>query len=360
MTINKHHSQIVERILLPLSASINDAMECINRTLKGIVLIVNQERRLISTITDGDIRRALLHGMMQSDSLDKVIETKPSNRITTAPVGTSDEALIELMTERGVRQVPLLDAEGRVCDLACLDDLVVDSFSHVQAVVMAGGYGRRLRPLTEDTPKPMLEVADRPLLEHMIDHLRESGIGRICLSTHYHANVIQDHFRSGEKMGVDISYVQEEQPMGTAGALALMDVSVEGPLLVVNGDILTKVDFKQLLAFHQEHKAALTVGVRAYDVPVPYGVVEVEGVHVRQLREKPVLKFNVNAGIYLMEPEIRKEIPLGRKMDMTDLIDILIEQGRTVVCFPIHEYWMDIGTPEDYARVNEDLRSGKF
>ena len=222
---------------------------------------------------------------------------------------------------------------------------------------MAGGSGTRLRPLTEDLPKPMLPVGDRPLMEVIIDQLRQSGIGRVNITTHYLPEKITDYFGNGENFGVELNYVSEDRPLGTAGSLGLIDWPRE-TLLVINGDILTKVNFRAMLDYHQEHRADITVGVRKYDIQVPYGVVECEDQRVCRLREKPNLSFFVNAGIYMLEPSVNEHIPNGQHYDMTDLIERLIHKGRSVVSFPIVEYWLDIGEPSDYERAQKDMKNG--
>jgi len=262
-----------------------------------------------------------------------------------------------MMNKYTVRQIPLLDNTGRVVKMALLSDLVKEVQLPLTAVVMAGGYGNRLRPLTKDLPKPMLPVGDRPLLELIIEQLRQSGIQRVNITTHYRAEDIIKHFGDGKSFGVEIKYVTEDRPLGTAGALGLMEAPNE-PLLVVNGDVLTRVDFRAMLVYHRENHADLTVAVRRYDWQMPYGIIECEGPRVRQVREKPLFGFLVNAGIYLLEPSVRHYIPKGR-FDMTDLIKRILKDGRPVVGFPIIEYWLDIGQPEDYEQAQKDIKNGE-
>ena len=227
------------------------------------------------------------------------------------------------------------------------------------AMVLAGGKGERLKSLTKDTPKPMLRVGDRPLLERIICQLQRNGIRCINISTHYQEEKISSHFKDGKEFGLDIQYINEDFPRGTAGAISMLD-DTDQPLLVINGDILTDVDFSAMLEFHRENHAELTVGVRQYDIQVPYGVVECEGVRITRIREKPLYTFFVNAGIYLLEPNIRALIPRDEKYDMTDLIEMLMKKGRAIVSFPIIEYRLDIGNPEDYAQAQEDVKNGRI
>jgi NDP-sugar pyrophosphorylase family protein len=274
-------------------------------------------------------------------------------------VETEQAELLQLMRNHVIRQIPLLDPERRVAGLVTLDELMPDQVLPLQAVIMAGGSGTRLRPLTDEVPKPMLPVGDRPLMELIIKQLRQAGIQRVNIATHYRPEKITSYFGDGKKFGVELNYVTEERPLGTAGALGLMDYPEE-PLLVINGDILTRVNFRALLEYHHEHEADLTVGVRKYEVQVPFGVVECEGHNVCRLQEKPSLSFFVNAGIYLLDPMVHQYIPNRQHMDMTDLIERLINKGCAVVSFPIMEYWLDIGEHADYVRAQEDMKNGRF
>jgi NDP-sugar pyrophosphorylase family protein len=224
---------------------------------------------------------------------------------------------------------------------------------------MAGGFGSRLRPLTDQIPKPMLPVGDRPLLERTIARLRDSGIRTVNVTTHHLADQIKSHFGDGEAMGVDIHYVSEERPLGTCGGLRLVE-ELKEPVLVINGDILTGVNFGDLVGFHRKVGADATVCVRKYEVQVPYGVVEVDGTWLRGVKEKPSVGFFVNAGIYLLEPTVQRFIPEGERFDMTDLIARLLAEGRPVATFPIVEYWLDVGQPADYAQAQRDVETSRI
>jgi dTDP-glucose pyrophosphorylase/CBS domain-containing protein len=349
-------------LCVPADRSIREVVATIDRSGCGIALVTDHEGHLLDTITDGDVRRALLGnqdlGAPVSDLL--TLKTKWSYpKPITAEVGTEHSILLRLMQENVVRQIPLLDSEGRVVDLITLDALLPDQVLPLQAVIMAGGSGDRLRPLTENTPKPMLTVGDRPLMELMIEQLRQVGIRRVNITTFHKSDKITEHFGDGSNFGVELNYVTEDRPLGTAGALGLMQ-EPQQPLLVINGDILTRVNFRAMLAYHQEHRAMLTMAVRKYDLNVPYGVVEGEGALVRALVEKPLLNFLVNAGIYLLEPRVYRYIPNGQHFHMTDLIQSLLNEGHRVVSFPILEYWLDIGNHVDYEQAHEDVKKGIF
>lgn len=353
------NSDLVD-LCLPLDSTIRQVIACIDRNARGIALIVDGESRLLGTITDGDVRRALLAAKSLDTPVNELLALKANSEIpepVTAPVGTEQAVLLQIMQERVVHQIPLLDSDRRVAGLVTLDELLPDRVLPLQAVIMAGGLGTRLRPLTENLPKPMLPIGGRPLLELIIEQLRQAGIRHVSMTTHYKPEKIMEHFGDGRDFGVELHFVTENRPLGTAGALGLIGLPDE-PFLVINGDILTRIDFRAMMAFHREQNAHLTVAVSRYDLQVPYGVVECEGARVRQVREKPSLSFFVNAGIYLLEPEVRSYIPRGQHFDMTDLIQCLIEDRKPVVGFPVIEYWLDIGQHADYLRAQEDVKGG--
>lgn len=349
-------------LVVSQDTTLRNVISCIDKNGKGIAIVLDNDNHLIATVTDGDIRRAILAGidvdLTINDLLHRRAQTSPEGPIT-APLGTSDANLLHIMAETTVRHIPLVDAENRVVDVALLSELVKEFELPLRAVVMAGGFGTRLRPLTDEIPKPMLPIGNRPLLELIVEQLREAGIRQVNVATHYKGEVISEHFKDGQDFGVDIRYVKEDQPLGTVGALSLLEESDE-PMLVINGDILTRVDFRAMLQFHREHNADLTVAVRQYELSVPYGVVDTDGVAVRGIYEKPVVKQFINAGIYLLNPAVKLMIPNGQPYDIPDLIQLLLKEARTVVCFPIREYWLDIGKADHYDQAKSDVANGVF
>lgn len=355
---------MLDELLVGVDCSIRDVMVRIDRSGKGIVLVVDDERRLLDTITDGDIRRAILAGVDMDTAVDRLLTHKtevvqreglrrPSP--LTAPAGAAPAELLQTMSQYGLLHIPLLDGGGRVTEVVFLSDLAKKEDLPVHAVIMAGGLGARLRPLTDTLPKPMLPVSGRPLLERIMDQLRAAGIRNVSVATYYLKEAIAKHFGSGQSFGVAISYLEEDEPFGTAGALGLLEAWQE-PLLVINGDILTRVDFASMLDFHREHAAAMTVGVRQYDFDVPYGIVETAGNNVIRVVEKPQFRHFINAGIYLLDPAVRPYIPRRERLEMPDLINRLAADQRRVVSFPIFEYWLDIGRIEDYERGMRDAK----
>ena len=342
-------------------SSIHHVVEQLDRNRLGIVLVLDHNQQLVGTITDGDVRRAMLANMDFKQPVSVLLARKAGSRFArpiAARVGADRSTYLSLLQEHSILHLPLLEEDGRVAGLVRMDDFVPDRMLSLQAVVMAGGTGTRLRPLTKDIPKPMLPVGDRPLMEIIIQQLRDAGIRRVNVTTHHEPEKISKHFGDGSCFGVEIAYVTEDRPLGTAGALGLMK-SPEETILVINGDILTQVDFRSMLAFHREQRADLTMAVRQYELKVPYGVVESEGPLVQRLTEKPSLSLLVNAGIYLLEPLVHHLIPNGERFDMTGLIQRLLDEGRNVVSFPIREYWLDIGLPDDYDQAQKDVKGWK-
>jgi dTDP-glucose pyrophosphorylase len=344
------------RLLIRPDQSMRDALSCIDAGGEGIALVIGDGGKLLGTITDGDLRRATLAGVdVDKTTVDALLGRRkgPQTGPLTAPVGTADAELMRMMKRSRLRHIPLVDAKGRVQELALLRELALEDPLPVTAVVMAGGQGTRLRPLTENMPKPMLPVGDRPVMEHVLEQLQKVGISRVSITTHYKPESIVEHFGDGRRFGVEIDYVNEQEPLGTAGALGLLKPP-EGPVLVINGDVLTQVNFRSMLSYHSDNHADMTVGVRRFELNVPYGVVDMDGVLVTRLDEKPTYRFFINAGVYLIEPTVLPLIKHQERLDATDLIDRLMSAGKKVVGFPIHEYWLDIGRPEDYVRANKD------
>jgi dTDP-glucose pyrophosphorylase/predicted transcriptional regulator len=348
-------SQRIDKVVIPPTASIAEAIARLDKAGTGALILCSRGRELSGLLTDGDIRRAILRGI----SLETPCETISSAKPMTALHSISPEEALQLMNQHDINHLPVVDSEGNIVEFLLRRDLVTEKQLGLSAVIMAGGFGKRLLPLTEQVPKPMLPVGDRPLLELTIQKLRGSGIRQVNLTTHYLPERISDHFGNGEDFGVKLEYFREDHPLGTAGGLKLLD-RPDGPLLVMNGDILTGVSFQEMFDYHRKHAAEITVGVRKYEVKVPFGVVECEDVRVKQLQEKPSLNFFINAGMYLLEPSAWDLIPEGRHFDMTDLIQQLLDMGRPVVSFPIMEYWLDIGQPSDYERAQDDYKNGRL
>lgn len=345
----------IDRLSIGPGGTLRDALKCIDANGEGIALVIGDDRKLLGTVTDGDLRRAILAGRdMDVETVGALVGGRKQKRPVTARVGSSPAALMKLMKESSLRHIPLVDAHGRVKELALLRELALEEDLPLTAVVMAGGFGTRLRPLTEKLPKPMLPVGDRPVMEHVIEQLQKVGISRVSITTHYKPEAIIEHFGDGHRFGLEIDYVNEAEPLGTAGALGLLNPP-QSPVLVINGDVLTQVNFRAMFDYHLDNRAQMTIGVRRFELQVPYGVVEMDESSVKRLDEKPTYRFFINAGVYLIEPGVFSLIKSSERLDANDLIERLIAAGKKVVGFPIHEYWLDVGRPDDYRQANQDF-----
>ncbi len=343
----------LETLLIRPQASIREAAQVLQDGGLQICLVVDDDRRLVGTVTDGDVRRALLRDRDIATQVHAIMNTSP----LAAPAGTPDDLILGLMKTNQIRQIPLLDEERRVVGLRNVYELVDGRRDRdTWVLLMAGGLGTRLRPLTEGTPKPLLPVGDKPLLETIVEGFTQQGFSRFYLSVHYKADAIKHHFGDGGRWNAEIRYLEEDHQLGTAGALRLMAERPEQSFIVMNGDLLTRVNFGDLLAYHATQRSRGTMCVREYDLQVPFGVVEIEGNRIRAIDEKPVHRFFVNAGIYVLEPDLIDLVPDGTPFDMTALFDAAVSAGHDTAVFPIHEYWLDVGRLDDFDRANLEFR----
>ena len=325
--------------------TVRDAIAAIDGGTHQIALIVGENDQLLGTITDGDVRRAILRGV----SLDSPSTDIMSRAPVTAFAGASRNSLLSIMRSKKVNQLPLIDPDGRVVGIETLGQLINSEVDENIVVLMAGGLGSRLRPLTNDTPKPLLEVGNKPLLETILEQLLSHGFQRIYVAVNYLADAVKEHLGDGASWNAEIKYIEEEERMGTAGALGLLPDKPTAPFLVMNGDLLTNVNFRHLLSYHEEQRCEATLCVHEYVSQLSYGVVDVEDNRVAKIREKPSQRHFINAGIYVMEPEILRLVPEGEYCDMTTLIERIVAEGGQTAVFPIREFWMDIGRHDDYA-----------
>lgn len=333
--------------LISPAISIREAVHAIDKSAIQIALVVNADGTLIGTVTDGDVRRALLRSVSLDDPVSAIMNTRP----TVASQKDSQASILGMMRKTTHRCIPVVDAQGKVVHIALLDKLIQPADKNNPVVIMAGGLGARLSPLTDDCPKPMIKIGAKPILETILESLCEYGFRNFFFSVNYRSEVVKDHFADGSRWGVSIQYLQEDKKLGTAGALSLLPQPATEPMIVMNGDILTRINFEQLLDFHREHHADATMCVREYDFQIPFGVVKIEGQKVTAIDEKPVQRFFVNAGIYVLEPEALKHIPRDTYTDMPTVFEKLIAERKETTVFPIREYWLDIGQLEDLERA---------
>jgi dTDP-glucose pyrophosphorylase/predicted transcriptional regulator len=338
------------KVLLAPSASIREALEIIDSGAMKIALVVDESEKLLGTITDGDIRRAILDGRCLDHSIEGIYYRTPM----TCGINDSKEKILQIAATQKLYQIPIVDDVGRIIGIAEVDELLQPARRTNKVVIMAGGLGTRLSPLTDSTPKPMLHVGNKPILETIIENFAKCGYPEIILSVSYKSNLIEEYFGDGKALGVSIEYVHEAKRMGTAGALSLVQERLSAPFFVMNGDLLTNINFNHLHDFHVSHDAMATMAVREYDFQVPYGVVSVRDGRILAIEEKPVQKFFVSAGIYMLSPQVLSHVPQDEFFDMPTLFEKLIRENLTAVSFPIREYWVDIGRISDYEKANHE------
>lgn len=341
------------KALVNSDVTLEQAIDVLDKAALRIALVVDSSDKLLGTLTDGDVRRALLKHMPLETPVSQVMNTQPK----TAEQSWTESRILAVMEQHELLQLPLVDKDRRVMGLANLHDILNKHRHDNPVFLMAGGFGTRLRPLTNNCPKPMLKVGDKPILEQILLNFVDAGFHRFYISTHYMPEVIRDYFGDGEKWGISIQYVHEEEPLGTGGALGLLPHDeIDQPLFMMNGDLLTSLNLHSFLEFHETHNGVATMCVREYEHQVPYGVITSEGTQIRSMVEKPVHRFFVNAGIYLLDPGLVRSVEPGTRIDMPTLLERQIDDGKAVNMFPIHEYWLDIGRMDDFHKAQIEVK----
>ena len=338
----------LNRMLVPRDATLLEAMEAINAGGNAIAFVTGPGGRVIGTVTDGDVRRTILAGAsLASRCLPKAMR----RRFTSVALRASRAEVLDTMRARGVSQVPVLDKAGRLVGLHLLQDLIGAHPRPNWAVILAGGRGERLRPLTLTVPKPMIPVAGRPILERLVLHLVGSGIRRIFISVNYLAHVIEQHFGDGARFGCSIEYLRENEPLGTGGPLSLLRPRPQHPVLLVNGDLVTQFDVGRILEHHEQGGFAATFAVRPHNVEIPFGVAEVRGKQLKGMREKPTLRVLVNTGIYVVSPPALRLVPRRRFFPITDLVERCQSRGLRVGAYLLEGDWIDVGRQDELRRA---------
>jgi dTDP-glucose pyrophosphorylase len=345
----------VLQICLLANSTIEEALSVIDAGAVKIALVVNDNNQLLGTLSDGDIRRGLLRKKTLNDTIEDIYFKGP----ITANVSDSREELLRLCSMNRIGQIPIIGKDKQIINLFVLDEGLSQRQYKNTVVLMVGGLGTRLMPLTEHTPKPMLRVGDKPILQTIVEGFSKHGFTNITMCLGYKSHVIQDFFQDGSAFGVTINYIVENKRMGTAGALSLLKKTLNEPLFVMNGDLLTNVNFENMLDFHESNNSRATMCVRGYDIEVPYGVVNINDLEIDSIEEKPVHSFFVNAGIYLLEPECIDLVPSDEFYDMPSLFGVLFSNNEKVTSFPLNEYWLDIGNHLDFSRAQIDIKSWK-
>ena len=342
-----------KEILINQEASVADALKLIDAQKIKIAIVVDDGGHLVGSITDGDVRRGLLKGYGPQDKLAVIMNRQPKS----AEHGATRSELTALMKTHGITVLPVIES-GKVVDVVTLEEMSRAEQLVNPVFIMAGGFGTRLRPLTDTCPKPMLPVGEKPILELIIENFMRAGFRNFYISTHYLPEVIMNHFGDGSDMGISIRYVHEDQPLGTGGALGLLPEDIEKlPLIMMNGDILTNLDFAKLLRYHQAHDAVATMCVKEYQYQIPYGVIETEEGVVRDMVEKPVHYFSINTGIYVINPGVYGSVGRQISITMPDLLQKEIDQGSEVRTYHLHDYWLDIGQMKDYTQAQSDVKN---
>ncbi len=344
-----------KRAILRPDASIRDAIRNLNDVAIQIVLVTREDGVLEGTLCDGDIRRGLLKGLDLDSPVSSVVFRSP----LVVPPEVSRELVMRLMAANRIHQVPIVGEKRQVVGLHLWDEMMTPVPRENIMVIMAGGLGTRLRPYTEACPKPMLPVAGKPMLEHIMERARAEGFSRFGMAVHYLGHMIEEYFGDGSKFGVQVDYLREDKPLGTAGALSLLAPHPDRAIVVTNGDVITDIRYGELLDFHQRHAAVATMAVRLHEWQHPFGVVRMDGVDIVGFEEKPVSRTHINAGVYVLSPIALDCLSLNSHCDMPNLFEQLQVQGMRTVAYPMHEPWLDVGRPDDLTHANKHATQAK-
>jgi len=337
----------IEKYVIGPGQTIRQAMVSIDNNWQEVTFVEDHARKLIGVITDGDIRRGLLRGLSMNSPAVEVM----NNKFRSVSHEEDRVAVLDMMKALGIRQMPVLDEAGKIIGIHFLRELLGAKIRPNSAIIMAGGKGMRLRPLTENCPKPMIMVAGRPILERVILHLVGSGIREIFIAVNYLGHMIEEHFGDGARFGCAIHYIREDQPLGTGGALSLLPESLTDPVVVMNGDHVTQVDINKMLEFHKREQVEATIGAQTYQVEIPYGVLEIEGERLVSLTEKPTNQFLINTGIYVLSPSVLPLVPANTEFPITELFERLLAEQRPIGVHHIEEDWIDVGRHEELHRA---------
>ena len=337
-----------------LDTNIHDVLKIIDHQGgQKIALVIDSDQKLLGTVTDGDVRRGILSGIDAQSPVSMIMNGKPIK----AKPSDSRQFILSILRQNKLRQIPIVDDAGCLLGLDTLDEFEFSPHRENTVLLMAGGFGSRLQPLTNECPKPMLKVGGRPILETIMLNFIESGFKKFIISLNYKGDMIREYFADGRGFGVSIQYIEEDKSLGTAGSLRLLpEIQKPHPLIVMNGDVLTKVNFDHLLDFHASNNSKATMGVSEYNFQVPYGVLKLDHNRIVEIEEKPNHIFFVNAGIYVLDQDILNCLPDQERFEMPNLFEQLIKVGHHTVAFPIREYWLDIGQPDNLKQAHSDFK----
>lgn len=357
LEINKVNTtkELWRQAILPTQSTLEQAVRNLDQVAIKIVMVVNERGELEGTISDGDIRRGLLKGLDLKSPIANVIH----RNALLVPPEVGRELVMQLMVANKIQQIPVVNEKRHIVGLHLWDEITTAPIRSNIMIIMAGGMGTRLRPHTENCPKPLLSVAGKPMLEHIIERAKSEGFSHFVLAIHYLGQMIEDHFGNGERFGVRIDYLRENTPLGTAGALGLLNPYPEAAFVVTNGDVITDIRYGELLDFHIRHDAAATMAVRVHEWQHPFGVVQTQGVEIVGFEEKPVARSHINAGVYALDPASLTYLEDGAHCDMPTLFERLQAQAKRTVAYPMHEPWLDVGRPDDLKLANGSIKTTK-
>lgn len=342
--------KIWRQAILPTNTTIGQAIRNLDQIAIKIILVTNETGMLEGTISDGDIRRGLLKGLNLNSPITSVIH----RNALVVPPELAREQVMQLMVANKIQQIPVVNEQHHVVGLHLWDEITTPPTRSNLMVIMAGGMGTRLRPHTENCPKPLLPIAGKPMMEHIIDRAKLEGFNHFVLAIHYLGHMIEAHFGNGEHLGVKIDYLREDSPLGTAGALGLLSPLPNAPFVVTNGDVITDIRYGELLDFHTRHGATATMAVRVFEWQHPFGVVQTQGVEIVGFEEKPIARSHINAGVYALDPSALSVLTADEHCDMPTLFERLQTQGKLTVAYPMHEPWLDVGRPDDLKQANNN------
>ena len=347
--------KIWRKSILSPENTIAEAIRNLDETAIKIVLIANESGVLEGTISDGDIRRGLLKGLDINSSLRPIVH----QNALVVPPDMSLDLVKQLMLANKIQQIPVVDDRRQIVGLHLWDEVTSPLLRSNSMGIMAGGMGSRLRPFTENCPKPLLPVAGKPMLEHIIDRAKLEGFRHFIIAINYLGHMIEEYFGNGELLDVSIEYLREESPLGTAGALSLLNPPLKESFIVINGDVITDIRYGELLDFHTRHEALATMAVRAYEWQHPFGVVQTKGAEIIGFEEKPIARTHINAGVYVLNPKALSFLEVNERCDMPILFERLQSEKKRTVAYPMHEPWLDVGRPDDLSRANDEKNNQK-
>ena len=342
-----------EKLKIGMNSSIGDAIKKLNQTGKRIVLVISEKDLLEGTISDGDIRRGLLKGISIEDSIKLILHNKP----LVVPANMKRDMVLQLMTANKIQQIPIVDSMNKILGIHLWDELSSPPARSNTMVIMAGGFGTRLRPETNNLPKSLLHVNGKPILEHIIEKAKLDGFSHFVLAVYYLKEMIEEYFKDGSSLGVDIQYLKEAKPLGTAGALSIFDIPPEEDLIVTNGDVITDINYAELLDYHKFNNSIATMAIRRHELQNPFGVVETNGIEITGYEEKPIAISNINAGVYALSPIVLNFLTKKEYCNMPELFEKLRAKSLTTLAYPIHEQWIDIGRSVDLTKANSNSNS---